>query len=117
VSPSKIRSLSLLALGGILLAQPLAAQQSGRMGSALNANAPETRPRTEAECRAYAIQRSNEEYLAQDSSVRRNSPFQTGPAAMPDPYTLSQRQQLAMDRAGFEREVYDACIAWLRQQR
>lgn len=117
MSQSKIRKLSLLALAGALLALPVSAQQSGRAGGALDGNPPETRPRTEAECRAYAIQRSNEEYLAHDSSVRRNSPFQTGPAAMPDPYTLSQRQQLAMDRSGFEQEVYDACIAWLRQQR
>ncbi|MGE0152870.1 MAG: hypothetical protein AB7R90_09640 [Reyranellaceae bacterium] len=112
---SKLPSLSALALAGMALSAPLAAQQ--RAPTTGMPDTPEARPRSETECRAFAIQRSNEEYLAQDSSVRRNAPFQSGPPGIRDPFTDSQRQDLNIDRAGREQQLYDACVEWLRQQR
>jgi hypothetical protein len=112
-----MRNNSALILAALmLLGTPVAAQQRDRTQGILDKDIPEARPRTSAECRAYAIQKSNEEYLAQDSSVRRNSPFQSGPPGMRDPWADSQRQQLSIDRAGREQQLYDACLEWLRQQ-
>lgn len=81
MSLSKRRNSSVLLLACLLAATPALAQQGDPNAGILSQPAPEAMPRTSAECTAYAIQRSNEEYMAQDSSVRRNSPFQTGPAA------------------------------------
>lgn len=116
MSPSKIRNSSLLAALSLALALPILAQSRDRTSGMLDADIPEARPRTQAECRAYAIQRSSEEFLAQDSSIRRNSPFLAGPSGMRDPWADSQRQQLAIDRAGREQQLYEACVEWLRQQ-
>jgi hypothetical protein len=104
---------SLPALGLILLSLPAAAQQSDpRLDTP-----PQMQPRTEAECRAFALQRSNEEFLAQDSAIRRNPAFQSGPGAIRDPFSDSQRLQANIDRPGREQELYNACLAWLRQQK
>jgi hypothetical protein len=104
--------LNLLALGLILLSLPVAAQQRDPKLD----TPPQMQPRTESECRAFALQRSNEEFLAQDSSIRRNPAFQSGPGAIRDPFSDSQRLQANIDRAGREQELYNVCLEWLRRQ-
>jgi hypothetical protein len=114
---SKTRSSSALALLSLMLATPLMAQQSEPGRSMTIPDSSYTSERTPAECRAFAVQRSNEEFMAHDSSLRRNSPFQAGPAGMRDPWTESQRQDANIDRAIREQMLYDACLEWLKQQK
>jgi hypothetical protein len=112
---SKTRNSSAIALLTLTLATPLMAQQPGT-----TMTVPDTTyssARTPSECRAFAVQRSNEEFLAHDSSLRRTSPFQSGPAGMRDPWTDSQRQDANIDRAVREQLLYDACLEWLKQQK
>lgn len=101
-------SSSALLLAAILLAAPAASQP---------APTNEAVPQTESECRAWATQKANEEYLAQDNSLRRNSPFQSGPAGTRDPFTDSQRQQLGIERSARERQLLESCIERLKRQR
>ena len=117
MSLSKRRNSSALIIACLLAATPVLAQQGDPNAGILRQPAPEAMPKTSAECTAYAIQQSNEEYMAQDSSVRRNSPFQTGPGGARDPFTDSQRQQLTIDRSARQQQLYDACVAHLSQHR
>ncbi len=117
MSLSKRRNSSALLLACLLAATPAVAQQGDPNAGIIRQPAPEAMPKTSAECTAYAIQRSNEEYMAQDSSVRRNSPFQTGPGGTRDPFTDSQRQQLDIDRSARQKQLYDSCIEQLKQHR
>ncbi len=117
VSWSKSQNSSAVLVACLLLAAPaLAQQQDDPNAGIVRQPAPEAQPRTNAECTAYAIQIANEEFLARDSSVRHTSPFQSGPAGTRDPYADSQRQQLNIDRAARERQLYDACIERLKQR-
>lgn len=113
----KTRDCSAIALLALTLATPLMAQQREPGTSMTIPESSYTSARTPAECRAFAVQRSNEEFLAHDSSLRRTSPFQTGPAGMRDPWTDSQRQDASIDRAAREQLLYDACLEWLKQQK
>jgi len=117
VSLSKRRNSSAFIIACLLAATPALAQQGDPNAGIVKQPAPETMGKTSAECTAYAIQRSNEEYMAQDSSVRRNSPFQTGPGGARDPFTDSQRQQLDIDRAARQKQLYDSCVEHLKQRR
>lgn len=114
---SKTRNSSTLALLTLTLATPLMAQQSEPGRTMTIPDSSYTIERTPSECRAFAVQRSNEEYMAHDSSLRRNSPFQAGPAGMRDPWTESQRQTASIDRAVREQQLYEACLEWLKQQK
>lgn len=105
-----------MVLIALLLAPPALAQQRDPNAGIVGQPAPEAQPRTSAECTAYATQKANEEFLAQDSAVRRNSPFQTGAGGARDPYADSQRQQLGMDRSAREKQLFDACVARLNQK-
>lgn len=117
VSLSKRRNSSALVLACLLAATPALAQQGDPNAGILRQPTPEAMPKTSAEYTAYAIQRSNEEFMAQDSSVRRNSPFQTGPGGARDPFTDSQRQQLGIDRGARQQQLYDSCVEQLKQHR
>jgi hypothetical protein len=114
---SKTRNSSALVLLTLTLATPLMAQEREPGSGMTIPDSSYTSPRLPSECRAYAVQRSNEEFLAHDSSLRRNSPFQSGPAGMRDPWTDSQRQDANIDRAAREQLLYDACLEWLKQQK
>ena len=116
MSPSKRLNRSALFVACLLAVSPALAQQGDPNAGIVRQPASEAMPKTNAECTAYAIQQSNEEFMAQDSSVRRNSPFQSGPGGTRDPFTDSQRQQLSVDRAGRERQLYDACVVRLNQR-
>lgn len=107
---------ALIVAGLLLVAAPALAQQGDPNAGIVRQPVPEAQPRTSAECTAYATQKANEEYLAQDNAVRRNSPFQSGPPGTRDPYVDSQRQQLDIDRATRERQFYDACVERLKQR-
>ena len=113
----KTKSSSAVALLTLTLATPLMAQQSESGGGMTIPDSSYISPRLPSECRAFAVQRSNEEFLAHDSSLRRTSPFQTGPTGMRDPWTDSQRQDANIDRAVREQMLYDACLEWLKQQK
>ena len=109
-------AIALAAVGpalAIVVAAPALAQKTGPNSSIVNEPAPEAMPDIKTQCTAYAQQTAAEEYLARDSTVRRTSPFQSGPGAPRDAYADSQRQQLAIERTGREKELYEACVARL----
>jgi hypothetical protein len=70
-------------------------------------------PKTAEECRSYANQQANEEYLAQRTTIRENSPFARSPSGRPDPLQHSANQQADIDRTGREQQLYDDCITKL----
>jgi hypothetical protein len=74
-----------------------------------------TPPRTAAECRRYAVQQANEDYMAQRRTNRQTSPFAHGPSGRPDPLQQSADQQAAIDRIKREQQLYDDCVARLRK--
>jgi hypothetical protein len=70
-------------------------------------------PRTDAECRSYAGQKANEEYMSQVTNNRENSPFARSPSGRPDPLQQMNNQQANVDRAGREQQLYNDCVAKL----
>ncbi len=99
------------------LAAPALAQKTGPNAPIVDDRVPEAMPDIQAQCTAYARQTAAEEYLARDSATRQTSPFQSGPPGTRDPYVASQRQDLVIQRTAREKELYDACVARLVQQR
>lgn len=70
-------------------------------------------PRTAEECRRYAVQQANEDYMAQRRTNRETSPFAHSPSGRPDPLQQSTDQQAAVDRVGREQQLYDECVTHL----
>lgn len=70
-------------------------------------------PKTEAECRSYAAQKANEEYMSQVTINREISPFARSPSGRPDPLQQSANQQANINKAGREQQIYDDCVAKL----
>jgi hypothetical protein len=79
----------------------------------VGASAQTSTPGTADECRSYAAQKANEEYMSQVATNRENSPFARSPSGRPDPLQQSANQQANIDKAGRERQLYDACVAKL----
>ncbi len=70
-------------------------------------------PKSDAECRSYAGQKANEEYMSQVTTNRENSPFARSPSGRPDPLQQMNNQQASIDRAGREQQLYNDCVAKL----
>jgi hypothetical protein len=87
-----------------LFATPLLAQSDG------------SAPKTPEQCRSYAAQQANEEYLSQRTTNRETSPFARSPSGMRDPLQQSADQKAAIDRTGREQQLYDDCVAKLGKQ-
>ncbi len=70
-------------------------------------------PTTPDQCRSYAAQKANEEYMSQRTTIRQTTPFPHSERGSRDPLHQSANQQADHDRTSREQHLYNDCVAKL----